>query len=342
MPTVSIEEFLALRNQGFPVVDARSEKEFDAGHILGAINLPLLNNENRAIVGTAYKVSGREIAIQKGFELAGPQFAEIFKKGRKLADKQKILVYCWRGGLRSNILSWILSFTQAEIFVLENGYKNYRKKVLTTFEFPFKFLVLGGKTGTGKTEVLHNLKAKRLQIVDIEALARHKGSSFGSLGMLQQPSQEYFENSIAETLWKHDSAKKIWLENESRLIGRLVLPFSIFKAIKENVLIELEIPTENRIARLANEYAQFDPELLEDAINRLQKRLGGLRTQKALDALAEKNNERWIQTVLEYYDSTYSFGLSSRIGKNVKLNWDWDNQTESLKQLIAYDQINTI
>lgn len=342
MPTVSIEEFLVLRNQGFPVVDARSEKEFEAGHILGAINLPLLNNENRAIVGTAYKVSGREIAIQKGFELAGPQFAEIFKKGRKLAPAQKILVYCWRGGLRSNILSWILSFTQAEIFVLENGYKNYRKKVLTTFDFPFKFIVLGGKTGTGKTEVLHNLQAKGEQILDIEALAHHKGSSFGSLGLLPQPPQESFENSIAETLWKHDAEKKIWLENESRLIGRLVLPFSIFKAIKENDLIELEIPLEKRIVRIALEYAHFESKLLEEAINRLQKRLGGLRTQKALDALSEKNNEAWIKTVLEYYDSTYAFGLSNRTGKKVKLNWDWENPNESLKQLIAYDEINTI
>ena len=337
MPTVSINEFLALRKEGFPLVDARSEKEFEIGHIEGATNLPLLNNENRTIVGTAYKVSGREIAVQKGFELAGPHFGEIFKQGRKLSHQKKILVYCWRGGLRSNILAWVLGFTQAEIYVLENGYKNYRKAVLATLDFPYKFIVLGGKTGTGKTEVLHLLKAKGEQILDIEALACHKGSSFGALGMEPQPQQEHFENSIAEILWKYDAEKRIWIENESRLTGRLVLPLEIFNALRERKLIELEIPIATRIARLANEYAQFDTNLLEEALNRLQKRLGGLRTKLALEALAEKNNEVWIQLVLEYYDSTYAFGLSNRSGKTEKLTWNWENEHDSLQQLIADD-----
>jgi len=337
MPTVSIEEFLALRAEGFPVIDARSEKEFAIGHIEGASNLPLLDDENRVIVGTAYKVSGREIAVQKGFELAGPQFGEIFKKGRKLAHQKKILVYCWRGGLRSNILAWVLSFTQAEIYVLENGYKNYRKRVLATLDFPYKFIVLGGKTGSGKTEVLHLLKEKGEQVLDIEALACHKGSSFGALGMKPQPQQEHFENSIAEVLFKCDVGKRIWVENESRLTGRLVLPLEIFNALRQRKLIELEVSTATRIARLASEYAQFDTNLLEEALNRLQKRLGGLRTKLALEAVAEKNNEVWILLVLEYYDSTYTFGLSNRTGKIEKLTWNWENKNDSLQQLIAHD-----
>ena len=337
MPTVSIDEFLALREHGFPVVDARSEGEFEEGHIRDAINLPLLNNEHRALVGTAYKVSGREIAIQKGFELAGPEFAKIFKQGRKLAAQKKILVYCWRGGLRSKILSWVLSFTDAEIYVLENGYKNYRKRISEITETPFKFLVLGGKTGTGKTEVLHLLKAEGEQILDIEAIANHKGSSFGSLGMLPQSNQEHFENCIGEELLKLDSKKRIWIENESRLIGHLVLPLSIFKAIKESELVELDIPLETRIARLENEYACFETNLLEAAIVRLQKRLGGLRYKMALEALAEKDNKKWIQLVLEYYDSTYAFGLSERKGPIVKQDWNWENPKDSLQQLMKHD-----
>lgn len=337
MPTVSIDEFLALREQGFPIVDARSEGEFEEGHISGAINLPLLNNEHRALVGTAYKVSGRELAIQKGFELAGPEFAKIFKQGRKLAFQKKILVYCWRGGLRSKILSWVLSFTDAEIYVLENGYKNYRKRISEITETPYKFLVLGGKTGTGKTEVLHLLKASGEQILDIEALANHKGSSFGALGMLPQSNQEHFENCIGEALLKLDSQKRIWIENESRLIGHLVLPLSIFKAIKESELVELDIPLETRIARLENEYACFETNLLEAAIVRLQKRLGGLRYKMALEALAENDNKKWIQLVLEYYDSTYAYGLSKRIGKSIQLTWNWENPKDSLQQLIKHD-----
>ena len=337
MPTISIDEFLALREQGFPIVDARSEGEFEEGHIKGAINLPLLNNEHRALVGTAYKVSGRELAIQKGFELAGPEFARIFKHGRKLAFQKKILVYCWRGGLRSKILSWVLSFTEAEIYVLENGYKNYRKRISEITETPYKFIVLGGKTGTGKTEVLHLLKASGEQILDIEALANHKGSSFGALGMLPQSNQEHFENCIGEELLKLDYQKRIWIENESRLIGHLVLPLSIFKAIKESELVELDIPLETRIARLENEYACFESSLLEAAIVRLQKRLGGLRYKMALEALAEKDNKKWIQLVLEYYDSTYAFGLSERKGPIVKQTWNWENPKDSLLQLIKHD-----
>jgi len=337
MPTVSIDKFLALCEQGFPVVDARSEGEFEEGHIKGAINLPLLNNEHRALVGTAYKVSGRELAIQKGFELAGPEFARIFKEGRKLAKHKKILVYCWRGGLRSKILSWVLSFTDAEIYVLEKGYKNYRNRISEVTDTPYKFLVLGGKTGTGKTEVLHLLKAAGEQILDIEAIANHKGSSFGALGMLPQSNQEHFENSIGEELLKLDFKKRIWIENESRLIGHLVLPLSIFKAIKESELVELDIPLETRIARLENEYACFETNLLEAAIVRLQKRLGGLRYKMALEALAEKAHKKWIQLVLEYYDSTYTYGLSKRIGKSIQLTWNWENTKDSLQQLMNHD-----
>ena len=120
MPTISIDEFLALREQGFPIVDARSEGEFEEGHIKDAINLPLLNNEHRALVGTAYKVSGRELAIQKGFELAGPEFAKIFKQGRKLAFQKKILVYCWRGGKRSGSLALILGQIGFKVSIIQN------------------------------------------------------------------------------------------------------------------------------------------------------------------------------------------------------------------------------
>src|SRR5690606_39195657 len=220
---ISLDDFWNLRDQ-FPVIDARSEGEFDQSHIPGSINIPILTNSERIIIGTLYKEKGSEEATLKGFELVGPRFHQIQKEALAQFPQKKIIVYCWRGGMRSQILSWLLSMVGFEVYRLQGGYKVYRGFTFSEVRRQRKLIVLGGKTGVGKTVLLKKLQEKGEQVLDLEGIANHKGSSFGAIGLPQQPTVEQFENLMAEQLIRFDPALPVWVENESRRIGAVIIP----------------------------------------------------------------------------------------------------------------------
>jgi tRNA 2-selenouridine synthase len=305
---ISLEEFWELRGQ-IPIIDARSEGEFDLGHLPNAQNIPILNDEERVIVGTIYKEKGAEKATLKGFELVGPRFHLIQKEALKKFPSKKIITYCWRGGMRSQILSWLLEMIGFEVFRLEGGYKTYRNYTYQLVRRDWKLIVLGGKTGTGKTRILHELKIQGEQTIDIEGLANHKGSSFGSIGQPPQPSVEQFENLFAEQLREMDPQIPIWVENESRKIGRLILADRFYEQMIQSPLINIQKSEAERIQLIAEEYSKLPPNELKAAVNRLSKRLGGLRTTQAIAAIESQNHEEWISNLLIYYDKTYEFDL---------------------------------
>jgi tRNA 2-selenouridine synthase len=306
---IKLTDFLKLRSE-LPLLDARSEGEFAQSHIPGAINLPILTNGERVIVGTLYKEKGSEAATLKGFELVGPRFHQIQKEAIRLFPNRKIIIYCWRGGMRSQILSWLLEMVGFEVFRIKGGYKTYRSFTFEEVRKDRKFIVLGGKTGTGKTILLKKLKEKGEQILDLEGIANHKGSSFGGIGQGQQPTVEQFENLLAENLYHLDSSLPTWVENESRKIGRLIVPDKLFAQLGSALLIDIQKTTEERITHISEEYGYLPEDALISAVNRLQKRLGGLRTQQAIEAIQEKNSVSWISNLLIYYDKTYEFDLT--------------------------------
>lgn len=338
MPEVplSLEKFWTLRQQ-LPVVDARSEGEFEQSRIPGAINIPILNNEERVAVGTLYKRAGAEKAILKGFELVGPRFHLIQKEALRLFPTKKLILYCWRGGMRSQLLSWLLTQVGFEIFRLEGGYKTYRSFTFSFVRKPLPILILGGRTGAGKTKLLHRLKERGEQVIDLEGLANHKGSSFGSIGQLPQPTVEQFENLLAEDLRLMDLSNPIWVENESRKIGRIILPDGFYMQMTQNLRIEIEKSKAERIAHIASEYANLNQEELLAAVQRLTKRLGGDRTTQALEAIREGQPELWIDILLGYYDKTYEFDLQRHEpSKTIQLNLEGktlEKQVDLLLQL---------
>lgn len=305
---ISLTEFWKLREH-IPLIDARSEGEFAQSQIPGSINLPILTNEERVKVGTLYKEQGSLEATLKGFEIVGPRFHEIQKEALERFPNRKAVVYCWRGGMRSQILSWLLSMVGFEIYRLKGGYKTYRTYTFEKVRESYPLLVLGGKTGTGKTVLLKKLKESGEQVIDLEGLAHHKGSSFGSIGQLPQPTVEQFENLLAEQLRELDSSLPIWVENESRKIGRLIIPDQFYSQMIKSPLLEIEKSEQERIYHIAREYAQLPEEELIAAVKRLQKRLGGLRTQQAIEDIHAKNHTSWIANLLIYYDKTYDFDL---------------------------------
>ncbi|TAH38808.1 MAG: tRNA 2-selenouridine(34) synthase MnmH [Bacteroidetes bacterium] len=294
------------------LLDARSPKEYNHAHIPGAINLPLLNDENREKVGITYKKEGREAAVIKGFELVGPQFADMIRQVKTLGDGKELLIYCWRGGMRSGILSWLLGMSGFTVRLLDGGYKSYRNMVLNSLLEQRKIIILGGKTGSGKSELLNHLHNKGEQILDLEKLAEHKGSSFGALGQSAQPSNEHFENLLFNDLRKLNIEKPLWIENESRSIGSVKIPDSLFNQMRDAFVVEIDVPIDIRKKRILHEYGDFPVEQLKKCTERLEKRLGGLRLQLCLSALEEGRMDEWLDYLLEYYDETYAYGMSLR------------------------------
>jgi len=332
--TLSLDQFWTLRQQ-LPVVDARSEGEFEQSHLPGAVNIPILNNAERITVGTLYKTAGAEKATLKGFELVGPRFHLIQKEALRLFPNKKLILYCWRGGMRSQILSWLLTMAGFEIFRLEGGYKTYRSFTFAWVRRPFPILVLGGSTGVGKTVLLHQLKARGEQVIDLEGLANHKGSSFGSIGQPAQPTVEQFENLLAEELREMNANQAIWVENESRKIGRIILPDVFYMQMTQSWRIELEKSEAERIAHIASEYGNLDQEELLAAVLRLHKRLGGDRTNQALEAIRAGQSELWIAILLDYYDKSYEFDLQRHEpSKTIRLNLEGKSLGEQVDLLL--------
>lgn len=315
---ITIAEFLELGKM-HPILDVRSPGEYTYAHIPGAHSFPIFTDEQRKEIGTTYKQVSREEAIKIGLNYFGPNMLSFIEKAeailteRKSKDK-KLLVHCWRGGMRSGAMAWLLSFYGYDIYLLEGGYKSYRHWVLQQLDLPFNFIALGGFTGSGKTEILEVLTERGYPVINLEHIASHKGSAFGSMGMNPQPSQEHFENLLVQALQPYYSVTEqgtfhqetpIWIENESRRIGLINLTEIFYNRMQEAPLFALDIPFDERLRFIVEGYGKFDKERLVNAIIRIQKRLGGLDTRNAINFLLENDTTSCFRILLSYYDKQY-------------------------------------
>ncbi len=311
MKNINIEDFLKERDVT-PVIDVRSPAEYKKSHIPGAYNIPLFSDEERAIVGTKYVQESRYSSVIAGLDMVGPKLSRFVDAATKIAPNGKLLVYCWRGGMRSSSMSWLLNLAGINSKTLIGGYKSYRRYSKEYLSKPFKLVILGGMTGSGKTEIILQLPKFGQQIVDLEGLANHKGSAFGAIGQKPQPSTEFFENLLFENLIKLDINKPIWVEDESKAIGSVFIPQELFNQMLNSPVIAIERSTETRIKRLTSEYTNCNPQLLIDSVNKIAKRLGGDNVIKAIKGIEEGNFEEAVGISLYYYDKAYQFGLSNK------------------------------
>ena len=309
--TITIQEFL-LKAAQLPVLDARAPKEYAIGHIPHAQSFPIFSDEERARVGTAYKQQGHDPAVLIGLDLFGPKMSAFVQEAEKLAPEKELLVHCWRGGMRSGAMAWLLDFSGFKVHLLQGGYKAYRHFVQEQFEKPRPLIILSGFTGSGKTDLLPYLQQHGQQVVDLEKLASHKGSAFGGIGMAPQPSTEHFENLLGTELLKLNEQKPVWLEDESIGIGRVQMPQPLFDRMQLAPTILLEIPRQLRVKKLAEEYCRTDKSILEAAIGKIKKRLGGLATKEALEAIAAGDMEKMVDIALTYYDKAYTYDLAKK------------------------------
>ncbi len=293
--------------RGFPLVDVRSPAEYLHGHISGAINIPIFSNEERAVVGTAYKQQGRIDAIEKGLEIVGPKMKALKDQAKGIAADGKLRLYCWRGGMRSEKMAWLFELVGIPCIILEGGIKAYRNFLMADFERINRLIVLQGATGTGKTEILRFLKDLGEQVLDLEGLANHRGSAFGDIGLGKQPTSQQFQNDLHKELTFMDPGKRIWVESESLTIGKVYLPETLWEKMNNSRIIELTIPRERRIRRLVDEYGVFSKEILGQATLKIQKRFGGNRVKEVMECLENGDLRCAARILLDYYDKSYSF-----------------------------------
>jgi len=319
---VSIEEFLSLRKE-LPVVDVRSEGEFQEGNILGAINIPLLNNTERIAVGTDYKQKGQHEAIKTGFRLVGPRLLDIINEAEKVTSNKEMLVHCWRGGMRSNNFCQFVGMAGIKTHALKGGYKAYRHQALESFRRPMNLILLTGCTGSGKSEVLRALKSQGEQVLDLENLANHKGSAFGGLLMPPQPTTEQFQNELFEEILLLDPSRRIWVEDESIAIGKIFLPPDFWQTMSQAPLVQMNVTKEVRIQRLVSEYGPADRDEFLTIMSKIVKKLGGQHFNSAKEKLLQGDMVSVIDILLTYYDKAYLQSINKRRDKVIKVV-DWD------------------
>ena len=333
---IHIEQFLELAKE-YPVLDVRSPGEYKHAHIPGAYSLPLFSDEERKVVGTTYKQQSREAAIKIGLDYFGPKMRTMVEEvesiiknqesGLTTKDSRLVLVHCWRGGMRSGAVSWLLDLYGFKVYTLTGGYKKYRNYVLDTFRLPFQFNILSGYTGSGKTELLKTLKEKGEAVIDLEDIAKHKGSAFGSIGMPQQPGQEMFENILAQNLLEARSQGSeaganssdcishpsgIWLEDESQRIGHVNIPTDLWVTMRRSPVYFLDISFEERLKHIVQEYGRLDQEKMIEAIERISQKLGHLNAKTAILLLKEGKITESFEILLKYYDKFYFRSLHNR------------------------------
>ena len=340
MKQTGIEEFVAL-SRVYPVFDVRSPGEYRHAHIPGAYSLPLFSDDERKVVGTLYKQLGREDAIKTGLDYFGGRMRKMVEEVegilKSISTQNKytastenkehsktVLVHCWRGGMRSAGVAWLLDLYGFKVYVLTGGYKAYRTWVLEQFAKPYPIKIVGGFTGSGKTDILKLMAKEQHAIIDLEGIAHHKGSAFGALGETDAPGQEQFENVLAVELHKVSAAllpeQSIWIEDESRRIGLVNQPDRLWETMRNAPLYFLDIPFEERLDYITAEYGVFKREELVNSVLRIQKRLGGMNTKNAIGYLIEGNTKECFRILLAYYDKFYKKDLDERKAKNVPIN----------------------
>jgi tRNA 2-selenouridine synthase len=325
-----------------PVIDVRSPMEFLAGHIPGAVNIPLFDDIERAVVGTRYKKEGRIPAIIEGLKLTGPSMSKKLEHALKVSKEGKLLVHCWRGGMRSEAMAWLFSRGDIHTEVLDGGYKAYRNHCLESLSEKRKMIVLGGMTGSSKTHILKFLRENGQQVIDLEGLASHKGSAFGSLGQPPQPTTEQFANNLFKDWLKLDKNNPFWIEDESRNIGTVFVPDGLYGNMQDTRTIILMMGVKTRLPRLMEEYSVYPAEILKASILKISKRLGGDNTRDALAAVDAGDISKAIEISLYYYDKAYLYGLSKKKAENIiYIETDSDDiETNGLKILDAASEIS--
>ena len=349
---ITYQESLKLKNSIF--IDARTKAEYEEATIPGAVNIELLNHEERKIIGTIYKQQSPKKAKLKGVELVSPKIPDLIAKVNHLAQKyDNLIIFCSRGGLRSKSLAEFSDLAGIEVYRLEGGYKHYRHYImdkLENYEFKGEIVVLHGNTGVGKTYILKEMENRGANIIDLEGIANHRGSAFGSIGLEEPYNQKYFESLLWEELKEKDQKNRvIFVEAESRRVGHSVIPEFFHRKMKggDDILITASI--KKRVENIYLEYIkdiesnklEFIDRVLESltSIKKYLIKKAGKDSYFKLLELAEKANFKELTKILleEYYDPMYEH--SQKKVDNYRAEIDAENIEKAADKIVGLYQI---
>jgi tRNA 2-selenouridine synthase len=299
------------------LIDVRAPVEFCKGHIANAVNIPLFEDIERAEIGTLYKQQGKDTAVNRGLEIVSPKMVGFVNEVKALSKNKKIFVYCFRGGMRSNSFAWLMNTSGLDAQILQGGYKVYRNHVLGYFEKDRKLILLGGNTGSGKTDVLKQLMKLQYQVIDLERLANHKGSAFGSINEEKQHPQQIFENNLFQQFNFMNEELPVLLEDESQSIGYNKIPHGLWLQMKKATIVKLNIPFEARVTKLVADYTTVDINALKSCVGRISQQLGTLNTKLCLQHLDEGNLADVARLSLLYYDKAYNYNYDKNTNQTI-------------------------
>ena len=309
---IPIADALAAPGRFDSVIDARSPAEHADDHLPGALNWPTLDDEQRRIVGTRYAQVSAFDARRLGAVMAARNIADHLERELPARGREwKPLVYCWRGGQRSGALAHVLSQVGYEVHVLDGGYRDFRRHVVAALEDAGRGLdlrMICGETGSGKSRLLQALREAGEQVLDLEALACHRGSVLGALPEVAQPSQKRFESALWQSLGTLDPARTVYVESESRTIGRLRLPEALLQRMRAAPCVRLQMPPAGRIDLLLQDYAHFaaDTSLLSARLDALREVRGHATIDRwQQDLSAGRLREVVAALLVEHYDPVY-------------------------------------
>ncbi len=330
MRQINYREILDEKN--YILIDVRTPKEFASETIPGAINIPVLLDEERIEVGTAYKQISKEKAKELGINFISKRLPVIFNEINELNKKykkyKKLIFFCARGGMRSGSMASLFSSIGYRCLKLTDGYKGYRKFIsedLARVNSGIEYIVLHGKTGVGKTKILKELDSRGVSVLDLERYANHKGSIFGAIGEKKNQSQKRFESLIYEHL-KNTTHKYVFVESESKRIGDVYLPDEISNSMNQGVHILMETSLDHRVKIIMDDYAEASKDDILKCLNFLKKYISKEKIQNYLVLTESSNYPQLAKELMEdYYDSLYQ--------KSIK---KWDFETT-----IYYEDINT-
>ncbi|MDI9320516.1 MAG: tRNA 2-selenouridine(34) synthase MnmH [Phycisphaerales bacterium] len=301
---LSVDEFYK-QSKNALIIDVRSPIEFFKGHLPNAINIPLFEDTERAEIGTLYKQQGKDTAVTRGLEIVSPKMVAFVNHVKTLSKNKKVFVYCFRGGMRSNSFAWLMNTAGLDACILIGGYKAFRHYVLGSFEHLRKIVLLGGKTGSGKTDILKQLHLHALQTLDLEKIAHHKGSAFGAINESKQNPQQIFDHELFEELFSLHPNKWIVFEDESQTIGFNKLPHPLWLQMKTAPIVKIEIPFELRVQKLVDDYSTTNIAALKDCVLKISEKLGPTNTKKCLQHLDAHELADVASLSLLYYDKAY-------------------------------------
>ena len=327
-----------IQNKNYFYIDVRSESEFAQGHIIGAINMPILSDEERHEVGTLYKQVSIEKAKRLGLQYASRKILDYFDLLSDLKAKNPqltIVFYCARGGFRSRSITQLLQGIGEEVYCLEGGYKNYRNIVLdylNSAENMPLFIMLHGFTGVGKTAILHNLSQKKIGVLDLEGAANHKGSHLGAIGTNCIQSQQIFENTIYHEL-SNLKTPYAFVESESKRIGSVFIPPLLFDHIRNGKHLLVNRSIQKRVESLVEEYCGSDnfDELIKPSLERIKPYLSNEIYSNLLQQLQDKDYDAFAETLLiSHYDPIYNKSIKNY---TYDLIFDAETNTQGVEAL---------